>query len=212
MRKLESMSLWSGVAIPFIYFCSVALGALFHPRFSFVHQFASELGAAETPRPQILNIGLMLLGCASLAAVFGFWRALQHAGANPIPARWTCLVLPGFAVAMFMAGLFPMPNIRHFGFGLSFLLLGGPLVLAAALSNRIETKSLRRFLIVTNILIVVMYDSAAPDSSRDKRFFPPNGSHATPSSVRVPNRRGTVRTITFSRSPRGPRPSSRCRR
>jgi hypothetical membrane protein len=89
VTKLETISLRLGVAIPFHYFGSVALGALFYPGFRFVRQFASELGADEAPRPRIRNTGLMLLGVVSLASVFGSWRALQRVGSNPIPVRWT---------------------------------------------------------------------------------------------------------------------------
>jgi hypothetical membrane protein len=66
VTKPETISLRLGVAIPFLYFGSVALGAPFYPGFSFVRQFASELGADEAPHPRILNTGLMLLGVVSL--------------------------------------------------------------------------------------------------------------------------------------------------
>ncbi len=94
----------------------------------------------------------------SLASVFGSWRVLQRVGSNPIPVRWTVVVLTGFAVAMFMAGYFPMNNdLGHSGFGLGFLLLAGPALLAAGLSDRTDTRSLRIYLLGTNVLIVVMF-------------------------------------------------------
>lgn len=154
MKKHEIISLKAGIAIPFIYFGSVLLAAVFYPGFSFTRQFASELGADGSPHPNILNVGLMLVGVASLIASFGFWRALRHLGAKPVPARLTCYLIAMFGVAILMAGIFPIPSILlHSGFGLSMPIMIGPVVLATALKQRDDARPLRNYLLLTNILM-----------------------------------------------------------
>lgn len=157
MKKHEVIALKAGVAIPFFYFGSVVASALFYPGFSFVRQFASELGAVGAPHPQILNAGLVMVGVMSLIAAFGFWRAFGHLDARPILARLTCYVVGMFGVGILMAGIFPIPNyLMHSGFGLSLPVIIGPVLLAAALKARRDARRLRNYLLVTNILIVVM--------------------------------------------------------
>lgn len=154
--KLEALSLRVGIAVPVLYFGSVFVASLFYPGFSFVRQYASELGADGAPHPQILNVGLMLVGLAAMFTAFGFWRALRSLNAGAIPKRWTWCIIAMFGVAMWFAGFYPHPDWRHSGFGLSFPLLGGPAMLAAALWNRNEAKMLNRYLICTNIFMVAM--------------------------------------------------------
>ncbi|MEZ6103624.1 MAG: DUF998 domain-containing protein [Pirellulaceae bacterium] len=154
--KLEALSLRAGIAVPVLYFGTVFLASLFYPSFSLVGQYASELGAEGAPHPQILNIGLMLVGFAAMFAAYGFWRALRHLDASAIPKRWTWCIIVMFGVAMWFAGFYPHPDWRHFGFGLSFPLLGGPAMLAAALWNRSEATTLNRYLIGTNIFMVAI--------------------------------------------------------
>src|SRR5262245_26732 len=124
VKKLEVISLKAGLAIPFLYFGSLVVAGLFHPGFSFIRQFASELGADGAPHPHILNAGIIVVGAASLIAAPGYWCALSHLGARPIPARLTCYIIAMFGVAMLMAGIFPIPNyLMHSGFGLSMPIL-----------------------------------------------------------------------------------------
>src|SRR5262245_30582450 len=61
-ERAEWWALGAGVAVPVIYFGSVAAAALAYPEFSFAQQFASELGAEGAPHPWILNSGIILVG------------------------------------------------------------------------------------------------------------------------------------------------------
>lgn len=157
MKKYEIILLKAGIAIPFLYFGSIVAGALFYPGFSFVRQFASELGADGSPHPHILNVGIIMVGVASIMATFGFWRALRCLSARPIPAHLTCYFIAMFGVAMLMAGIFPIPNyLMHSGFGLSVPIMIGPVLLAAALKNLDAARRLRKYLLLTNVLMAAL--------------------------------------------------------
>jgi len=154
--RLEAFALRAGVAVPLLYFGSVFLASLFYPGYNFVRQYASELGAEGAPHPYVLNVGLILVGFTAVAAAYGFRRVLRRLGARAVPARWTWCIIALFGVAMGFAGSYAHPDWRHSGFGLSFFLLGGPATLAAALRGRPEARSFNRYLVSTNILMVVM--------------------------------------------------------
>src|SRR5687768_11956982 len=94
--RSDLLLLKTGVAIPILYFGSVALAAVFYPGFSVVRQFASELGTPEAPHPEILNVGIILVGVATLMATMGYWRVLPRLGARPIPTRLACYVIGMF--------------------------------------------------------------------------------------------------------------------
>jgi hypothetical membrane protein len=152
----DVLFLRAGVAIPVLYFGSVGLAALLYPGFSFVRQFASELGADGATHPQVLNAGIILVGVMTLAATVGFWRVLPRLGARPVPARLTCYVVGMFGVAMVFAGIYPHPDWRHSGAGLGIPVLAGPALLATALWKRRDLRPLRNYLLVTNALMVAM--------------------------------------------------------
>jgi hypothetical membrane protein len=154
--RFEALALQLGMVIPILYFGSVLAAAFFYPGFSFVRQYASELGADGAPHPRILNGGLMLLGVASVIAAAGLWCGLRRLGARPLPARWTGWIVALFGTAMGFAGYYPHPDWRHSGFGTSFLVLGGPILLATALRERREARALRLYLLGTNVCMIVL--------------------------------------------------------
>ena len=156
-RNVGAVGLWAGVAVPVLYFGSVLAAAPFYPGFSFVRQFASELGAEGAPHPYILNTGLVGVGLAGILAGRSFWRTLLELGARPIAARWTGLLIAMFGVAIVMAGLFPHPSLLHWGFGLSIPFVVAPTVLAFGLRHRPEATPLRRYLLATNAMMIVLF-------------------------------------------------------
>ena len=156
MLPLELLALRVGIAVPILYFGTLFVAWLHDPGFSFVRQYASELGADGAPHPQVLNRGLYLVSAASLIAAFGYWRGLRRLGAGAIATRWTSCIVVLFGVAMGFAGFYPHPDWRHSGFGTGFFLLGGPAMLAASLWRRSEARALRRYLISTNLVMLVM--------------------------------------------------------
>ena len=153
--RLESRALAAGMAVPVLYFASVVAGAMAYPGFSFSRQFASELGSPGAPHPWILNSGIIGVGLAAIISALGFRRALLRRAALATPTRWFSAIVAMFGIAIVMAGIFPHPDWRHSGFGLSFPIIGGPAVLAAALWKREDCRVLRRYLLVTNVLMIV---------------------------------------------------------
>src|SRR6478672_1726556 len=88
--------LWAAVAVPFLYFGTVFVAALFFPGYSHVTQYASELGSAKAPHPGIFNAGIGLTGLASLAAGLGFARGVVALGGSRV-LGW----LAGASLALF---------------------------------------------------------------------------------------------------------------
>jgi hypothetical membrane protein len=156
--RFERITLAAGVASPVLYFASVAAGALTYPGFSVVRQFASELGAVGAPHPLVLNVGVVLSGVATLLACAGFWIALGRVAAPVAWRRWASVATGFQGTALVVAGLFPMPDWRHIvGSSLALPALIAPALLALALGRCGRAKTLRRYLAVTNVLMILGY-------------------------------------------------------
>ena len=153
MRRLLPAAL---IAIPALYYFALFAGAATYPGYSHVTNYASELGAAEAPHPELFNIPIILAGVAALAAALLMPRGLGQLGGSRLWAILAAVALAMWGVSMVMGGTFPMPDDRHGGFGLG---LAGPLVpLFALLAIRRvpDSKGIQVFLGVVFIASVVM--------------------------------------------------------
>jgi hypothetical membrane protein len=140
--------LLAGIAVPVAYFGLLIIAPLIYPGFSYVTQYASEMGSAGARHPAVFNVGVMLCGAAGLLASFGFFHAVRRLGGNTLLAALTGLTLFLFGIGTFMGGRFPMPDERHGGYGLGFAFQLAPLFLALALWPRPSLRGLCIFLLV----------------------------------------------------------------
>jgi hypothetical membrane protein len=153
---LTFLLLGLAVLIPFIYYGIQIYAASFNPGYSFIHQVASELGSTRAARPAIFNVGIMLQGIVTLAASFGFLRAMTRLGINPTLSFLTFLAIAINGVQMLWAGYFPLPDRRHAGHTLFiFAATLLPILLTAALWKS-SRPPLKTYFIATLILLLAM--------------------------------------------------------
>ena len=153
--------LLAGVAVPILYFGNLLINSLLYPGYSHVTQYVSELGAAEAPYAALFNGVIIVLGVVGVAAGLGFFFAVRRLGGNPVLAALAGLFISLWGVGTLLAGVFPMPDERHGGFGLAFAYQLSPLVLALALWKRRSLRGLCIFLLVifmlTNVFLAIMF-------------------------------------------------------
>ncbi len=135
---MKRIMLEAGTAGALLYFLTLIGASLTWPGYSHVTQYASELGSAAAPHPQIFNIGIITTGTLGVAGGLGVM--LYFAGMG----RWLSGGLAGLALAawgtgMIFGGLYPMPNPLHNGFGLVMGVMAAPLFLMVALRGRAGT-------------------------------------------------------------------------
>src|SRR5687768_15965887 len=140
--------LLAGILIPVVYFGLLIAAPLLYPGFSYVSQYASEMGSADARYPAVFNTAVMLCGVAGILASFGFFYAIRRLGGNTLLAALTGLTLFLFGIGTFMGGKFPMPDERHGGYGLMLALQLTPLFLALALWRLPELRGFCIFLLV----------------------------------------------------------------
>jgi glucans biosynthesis protein C len=140
--------LLAGILIPVVYFGFLIVAPLIYPGFSYVTQYASEMGSAEARYPAVFNTGVMLCGLAGILASFGFFHAIRRLGGNSLLAALTGLTLFLFGIATFIAARFPLPDERHGAYGLGLAFQLAPLFLALALWRRRSLRGLCIFLLV----------------------------------------------------------------
>jgi hypothetical membrane protein len=156
MMMLDTICLRVAMAVPFLYLGTLVLSAHFYPGYSHVRQAASELGMAEAPRPEIFNVGFILVGTAILIGAVWYFRALRRLGAHSAWAWLTATALVSFGSACAMTGIFPFPDARHGGRELGLVVVFAPLLLAAVLRGHRETRLLNLYSIGTAMLLAIM--------------------------------------------------------
>lgn len=150
-------ALRAGVLVPILYFGTILIASLVYPGYSHIRQYASELGSASARYPWIFNVGIVVMGAATLVSLVGFHAALRRLGANRVVIALFLITLGAFGAGTLMGGLFPMPDPRHGGFGLGIGVLPAPALLAAALWRVRGMRRLRGYLVVTFIAALVMF-------------------------------------------------------
>jgi hypothetical membrane protein len=150
----ERLLLRLALLSPLLYFAAVIAGSFFYPGYSQATQYASELGAAQAPHPEIFNYGIIAGGVLGVIGAVGFFLALSRTG------RWLAALLAAVSVAlwgasMIMGGLFPMPDERHGGFGVGMAIQLAPLFFIWALWSERGRGGLKAFLLLDFLAMTV---------------------------------------------------------
>lgn len=155
--KITLITLWLGVLVPIIYFGMQIVAAAFYPGYSFLKQTASELGSNQFSYAALFNVGIFVLGIITLAAAFGYLRALLRLGIKPILAWLVAIAIAASGISSLWAASFPLPDPRH-GAQPPFLniVILLPLLLAIALWKRPNARLLEIYLVATMLLVVGM--------------------------------------------------------
>lgn len=156
-EKNIKLLLLAGVAVPILYFANLLINSLLYPGYSHVTQYVSELGSEAAPYKALFNTGVILVGAAGAAAGFGFFYAVRRLGGNRVLAALAGLLTTLWGIAILMAGLFPMPDERHGGFGLGLGYQLVPLLLALALWRRRSLRGLCLFLLAAFVVMNVFF-------------------------------------------------------
>lgn len=127
--------LWGAVAVPFFYYGTMLVASALYPGYSHMTQYASELGSASARHPWVFNAGAILGGLAGILGGIGMFRALRQVGRGAFVATMVALAMIGQAAGFVFAGLFPMPNELHGGYGIGMLGMLGPALAAVALRD-----------------------------------------------------------------------------
>ena len=146
---------WALIAIPVLYYFGLFAGAATYPGYSHMTNYASELGAAGAPHPELFNVSIILMGIVALAAAALLTPAITGIGGQKLWAALAAAALGLWGASMVMGGMFPMPDERHGGFGLG---LGGPLVPLFLLISlrRTESRNMLIFLGIVFAASIVM--------------------------------------------------------
>jgi hypothetical protein len=159
--RLERGLLIAGLMVPVLYYAALIGTPLFWPGYSHVTQYASELGSAASPRPELFNSAISAAGVAAILAGVGFVLALKRLGRRALPSVLAGLATALWGVSFVAGGLFPMPDPRHGAFGLALAMHLVPLFMLWALAG-VPAPRLKPFLLlvflVSSALILIMFD------------------------------------------------------
>jgi hypothetical membrane protein len=148
-----------GVAAPLLYFTTMIATSLTWPGYSHATQYVSELGSAAAPHPWLFNAGIVATGILGLLAGVGISRFFARER-RPWSGGLAGVALGAWGVGMIFGGLYPMPDPRHNGFGLTLGVTLLPLLLAIALRGRAGrglNLLLLTWLVATAVLLTILF-------------------------------------------------------
>lgn len=150
------LALQIGILVPFLYFGTQIIAALFYPDYSFLSMPASLLGSDLARYPLIFNMGAMITGIATLIASLGFLSAFKYIHVNPILAWLASIALVLNGIASLWAGFFTLPDPRHGSNPFTLGIFLFPVLLLAALWTRPDARQIKIYLIVANLLFFML--------------------------------------------------------
>jgi hypothetical membrane protein len=153
MRKLLAVAL---IGIPALYYFALIVGAATYPGYSHVTNYASELGAADAPHPQLFNVPIMMVGITAVVAALLLPREIRGLGGSRIWAILAAVALAMWGVSMVMGGMYPMPDDRHGAFGLGLAAPLVPLFMLLTMRSIANSRAMQIFLGAVFVSSIVM--------------------------------------------------------
>jgi hypothetical membrane protein len=166
MRRLYiTASLLCAASVPFVYFGTQFLGAMFYPNFSVLRDVASALGSDVSSQPEIFNTGITLAGLLAIAGAVGLYERLKESRVSTFLCLMTCLALLSFAAGSFWAASHPLPDPKHDPGPLSAGMFISPLIAYLTARQLQGARSLRAVcavLLLVFLAIVGVYSGFMP--------------------------------------------------
>ena len=141
-----------------LYFSELlVLGAL-EPGYSHMRQFASELGMADAVHPRVFAVWVLAQALLFFVAAWLFFRRVRCDTKRNRLAAAIAIFIALFGVNYLFVAAFPLPDLRHNGYGLGGFTFFAPWLLAWAYSR---VDGARRFRLVQlftpPVLIVLLF-------------------------------------------------------
>jgi hypothetical protein len=164
-RPYITSSLLCATSVPFVYFGTQFLGAMFYPNFSVMRDVASALGSDVSARPEIFNTGITLAGLLAIGGAVGLYERLRELRVSTLLCFMACLSLLSFAAGSFWAASHPLPDPRHDPGPLSAGMFISPLVAyltARQLPGAPALRAICAVLLLVFLAIVGVYSGLIP--------------------------------------------------
>jgi glucans biosynthesis protein C len=149
--------LWAGIVAWVIFLLNLFVLAAVTPDYSHITNMISDLGRIEAPYHKIFNATFILYGLLYLPTGLGFFYSVKwFTGRNQLA------ITIGFLVAMFsispiFAGLYPLPDPRHSGYGIGDIVqLILPFFLALAFWKTQGARSFAFFHLMSFIIFIII--------------------------------------------------------
>jgi hypothetical membrane protein len=159
--KKEKILLGSGIAAWIVYLLNLLVLAALWPGYSHISNYVSDLGRNENPYNGVFNGAIILYGTLQLLTGLGFYYSVNRITRRKIISIVVGLSFALIGVGAYFAGIFPLPDELHSGYGIGLISFLIPLFLAFAFSR---LKNARIF-VIHQILFFVLFVLIFPVTS-----------------------------------------------
>lgn len=170
----EQIFLRAGAVSWIIYLLTFFVIAAMTPGYSHIADIISELGRNEVPYHEILNAVTILYGFLILLSGLGlFYSVKRFTGKNSLAIIIGILVAV-FGTSIIFAGLFPMPDPLHNGYGMGTVQFVIPIFLAVAFwkTDGSRTFAISHIVFFIIFILVIIYNVVTVEINRG--HIPPN--------------------------------------
>jgi len=124
----RQLLLYCGVLTVIIYVVNVTITAALFPGYSHVSQMVSELGMANAPNSTAFNLAVITTGVLTVIYSIGLYLTINDLTNRRYPSLLTALPFALYGVGAVFAGSYPLPDVRHGGYGMSLPILVAPIL------------------------------------------------------------------------------------
>ena len=159
--KREKILLGSGIAAWLVYLLNLLVLAALWPGYSHISNYVSDMGRTENPYNGVFNGAIILYGTLQLLTGLGFYYSVKRITRRKIISIVVGLSFALIGVGAYFAGIFPLPDELHSGYGIGLISFLIPLFLAFAFSRLKKA----RIFVIHQILFFVLFVLIFPVTS-----------------------------------------------
>lgn len=145
-----------GICIPFVWFSTVIILGSLNPAYSYMSNWASDLGRIEAPHHVIFNSIIIFSGFLFLLTGVGLYYSVTHITGRNVLAVIIGSFVAIFGVNYFIAALFPLPDPLHSGYSIGMVMFNVPLLFIWAFCRIKGSRSFKIIQLFFYILILLI--------------------------------------------------------
>lgn len=154
--KKEKLLLVCGISAWLVYILNLILSATLNPDYSHLSNLVSDLGRVKYTYSRFFNVGLFLFATLYLFSALGFYQSILRITGKKVISVIVCISNILFSVSLFFAAIFPLPDLRHIGYGIGSFYDLTPLFLAVAFFKHPGARRIFFYQLIFFVLIMVM--------------------------------------------------------
>lgn len=154
--KKEKLLLLCGISAWFVYLLNIIICSSLTPGYNHLSNLVSDLGRVENSYSGLFGVFFLLFAILYLTSSLGFYFSIYRITEKKVISVIIFLSTVLFSVSLIFTAIFPLPDIRHSGYGLGLFYDLTPLLIAIAFFKIPSARKLFFHQLIFFVLIMIM--------------------------------------------------------